>query len=388
MLRFTVKHMSVRMGKNILIALSIVVTLMVSLLSFNISNQVKDGVVGTYKYYDTIVGATGSQTQLVLNTMFYTDKAPGLIPYEIYENLIDDTRVSVAIPFAEGDNYNNARIIGTHSEYLNEYTLVEGRVFNEIFEVVLGYNIARNKGLGLGDTFYSVHGLTSDINSHEHKTEDKRYTVVGILAKTNTSADNVIFTDIESVWETHETEVHDDEEHMITAVLLKCVSFNAQNSISMEYNKLSGIQAVNPSEVMRELLSSIDLTKNIVYVLCGIILVMNLFIISVITMLYMYDVKKDIIMLRLIGVSKGKIESIVYLQTLIISVVSSLLGFSLSRVLIRVAGSITASRGIVLNTYRLYSAEFIILVAVILITFLPVILSVKNTLKGALVDES
>ena len=138
MLKFALKHMSIRLGKNILIGVSIIITLIVSLLSFNIANQVKDGIINSYKYYDTIIGPSGSQTQLVLNTLFYTDKSLGIIPYSVYERLSADNRINTIIPFAEGDNFNNSKIIGTDVRYLEEFNIKEGKAFDAPHQAVLG----------------------------------------------------------------------------------------------------------------------------------------------------------------------------------------------------------------------------------------------------------
>jgi len=388
--------MVIRLGKHILTAVSLIITLIVSLLAYNISNQVKDGIVGSYKYYDTILGPSGSQTQLVLNTLFYTDKPLGLIGYDEYEKIAGDSRVAVAIPFAEGDNYNNARIIGTEAKYLDEFTISQGAAFDGEYEAVIGFNIAKSKGLKLGDTFYSVHGLTTDVNSHSHTGENEQYTVAGILAKTNTATDNVIFTDINSVWESHGLghDDHDDDdcddehgEKGVTAVLIRCTSLSAQMSLAGEYNKTAGMQAVNPSVVMRALMNNVDVTKNIVYVLCAVILTMNLFIISVITMLNMYDVKKDVELLRLIGVSKGRIEAVVYVQNLIMLCVSILFGLGISRFLMAVVDTVTRSMGIVLDTAKFYGLEAAIASGIVLTAFLPVFIAVKKIFAGRIIDE-
>ena len=392
MINFAMKHMAIRAGKNILIAISVVITLTVSLLAYNIANQVKDGIVNSYKYYDTIIGPAGSPTQLVLNTLFYTDKPLGIIPYDTYEKLLDDSRIAVAIPFAEGDNYNNAHIIGTTAKYLDEFKITQGEAFSSAYQAVIGYNTAKSKNMKIGDTFYSVHGLTTDINSHSHTGENEEYTVVGILAKTNTATDNVIFTDIESVWDTH-GEVHDDDddddhEQGITAILVKCKNFSIQAAVSDEYNQIAGMQAINPSTVMRELMNNVDLSKNIVYVLCTVILVMNLFIISVITMVNMYDIKKEIILLRLIGVSKARIEAIVYMQSFVNSIVSVIAGFIVSRLLMKIIGGITQTMGIVLNTNRFYTFELLIIAVVIVMIFMPIIISVKKIFMERIVNEN
>ena len=394
MLKFSLKHMRIRLGKHILTALSLVITLIVSLLAYNISNQVREGIVGSYKYYDTIVGPSGSQTQLVLNTLFYTDKPLGLIDYDEYEQIANDSRVAVAIPFAEGDNYANARIIGTDARYLDEFAMSQGRAFDGEYQAVIGYNTARSKQLKLGDTFYSVHGLTSDINSHTHEGENQIYTVVGILSKTNTATDNVIFTDIGSVWSSHglghdddDEDEHDRGEGGVTAILIKCTSLSAQMSIAGEYNKTAGMQAVNPSAVMRELMNNVDTTTNIVYILCVIILIMNLFVISVITMLNMYDVKKDIELLRLIGVSKGRIETVVYLQNAIVLCASIITGLGLSKLFMSMIGTFAQSMGIVLDAVRFYGLEFAIAGVIAATAFLPVFIAVKRVFAGRIVDE-
>jgi len=490
MLKFSFKHMLIRLGKYLLIAASIIITLTVSLLAYNIANQVKDGIVSSYKYFDTVVGPSGSQTQLVLNTLFYTDKPLGLIDYDQYEEIRKDRRVALAIPFAAGDNYNNARIIGTIPEYLSEFSISSGKAFEADYQAVIGCNTAKNNGLAVGDHFFSVHGLTTEAHSHSHSDEKQQYTVVGVLARTNTATDNVVFTSISTVWKTH-GEAHDDEgagdipsdensgeheheanlndenssdleheanlvdeysgeheheanrndensgdheheanlndenssglkheanlndessgdhEHEanlndeqpgsdsshgaghggVTSILIKCTSFQTQMSFAGEYNNTPGLQAVNPSEVMRELINNVDMTRNIVYVLCGIILIMNLFIISIITMLNMYDVKKDIILLRLIGVLKGRIKAIVYIQNLIVAVISSLIGLLLSRILMNVIGVITQNMGIVLDTGKFYDLELLIIALVLVMTFLPIIIAINRIFAGKIIDE-
>ena len=398
MLRFALKHMAIRLGKNVLIALSIIITLTVSLLAYNIANQVKDGIIGTYKYYDTIIGPSGSQTQLVLNTMFFTDRPLGTIPYEKVTDLSKDQRVAVAIPFAMGDNYNGARIVGTDAALLDGYHLSKGKPFSEPFEAVIGFDTAKKNKLNIGDTFYSVHGLADSANSHHHDDDDQAFIVAGILSKTNTAADHVIFTDIRSVWLVHDHEDeheddhdetdHDEQEYGdVTAILLRCSSLSAQMALSQEVNDTAGLQAVNPSMVMRDLLNNVDLAKNIVYILCVVILMMNFFIICVITMLNMTDIRKDITLFRLIGVSKGRIELIITIQTALIVFTSVLAGFAASRLLMPVIEIVTRSMGVVLNAGKFYPLEISIMGVVMLMTWLPISFAVNAQLRKEINHE-
>jgi len=158
-------------------------------------------------------------------------------------------------------------------------------------------------------------------------------------------------------------------------------------SLANEYNQAAGIQAVNPSTVMRELMDNVDVTRNIVYVLCAVILIMNLFIVSVITMLNMYDTKKDIELFRLIGVSKGRIKAVIYIQNLIVLFASVIFGFALSRVSMIAVGSITEAMGIVLDTGKLYALEYGIAGVVAVTAFLPLYIAVQRVFAGRVIDE-
>src|SRR5690606_10850505 len=115
--------------------------------------------------------------------------------------------VDTAIPLAYGDNYMGYKIVGTTEDYIHKFdgVLAEGKSNEKDFEVVIGANIASNLDLKIGDTFYGSHG---DVNAEVH--EDHPYTIVGILAPTGQLIDNIIVSNISSVWHIHEHE-HDEE---------------------------------------------------------------------------------------------------------------------------------------------------------------------------------
>ena len=73
MIRFAFKNMAVRRIKLMLMIISITISAAVALMAYNISCQVRDGIVNTAGYYDIIIGPAGSSTQLAMNTMFFTD---------------------------------------------------------------------------------------------------------------------------------------------------------------------------------------------------------------------------------------------------------------------------------------------------------------------------
>jgi len=189
-----------------------------------------DKLFGQSDYgFDVLIGAKGSPLQLTLNTIYHIDRSPGNIPYSLYEAMSTKYRAEVrrAIPFAVGDSYKNHRIVGTSPRMFGgtedgsgfdpknafefrkdrKYALAEGKSFHPAkFEAVVGWDVSTKTGLKMGDTFQATHGTPSPdaINVDIH---DEQWTVVGVLERTNTASDRVIYIPILTFYTIAE---HDD----------------------------------------------------------------------------------------------------------------------------------------------------------------------------------
>jgi len=408
MLKFALKNMLVRRARMVLVTLSIVLSASVALLSFNISQQVSEGIISTAGYYDLIIGPAGSSTQLAMNTMFFTDEPLGTISYDYVEELRSSGLTNAVVPFTMGDSYNGAKIVGTSADYLEGKKLKSGEMFSEAFEAVVGSAVAERYGLKIGDSLVTSHGLTGTGHAHE----GNPLTVVGVLAKTGTAYDNVIFTACETVWAVHghgeeETHAQAEEEHAeadpsadtlmshgvansagtsshdeaeadhdhhsgdVCAILVKSKSFNDYYKLMEAYGANASLLCINPSTVLREVLEQVDLSTQIVYILCAIILLMNIVVISVITLLNMYDAQKEIALMRLIGISMRKIGQLYLIQNGIIGLISTALALLLSHACLGLMGSFVASMGIVLNATAIYPLEWAIMALVFILSVLP-----------------
>ncbi len=397
MFKFAFKNMLVKRVKIALIIFSIVLSASVGILAYNVSAQVEDGIYNTSAYYDTIIGPAGSDTDLAMTTMFFTGSVTETISYENYEKLQGDMRINVAVPFAMGDAYNGSKIIGTSAPFLDGKDLKKGEMFEERFEAVVGFEVAKANGLEIGDTLITSHGISGTGHNHE----SSPLTVVGILEKTNTAYDNVVFTQVETIWAIHDhggeedhTEgehehehEHEEEHGDICAVLIKCKLPNDVSQLQAEFKADSDLLVITPMEVMREVLANIDTSVYIVYVLCVIILIMNLCIISVITLLNMYDSRKEISLMRLIGIGMNKINLLYIIQNGIIGFVSTLVAFGVSRLCLLAARSYVSSMGIVLDVGRVYPLELVIMVVVFIISVLPTVICTLNMSKKDGVSE-
>ena len=386
MFKFAFKNMAIKKAKIILVVISIVISACVGLLAYNVAQQVDSGFKTTAGYYDIIIGPSGSSTQLAMNTMFFTEKPLGTISYEYVENLEKDMRVNKVVPFTMGDSYNAAKIVGTTADFLDGKDIKDGTMFTEKFQCVIGAAVAEKYSLTVGSQLITSHGLTGEGHAHE----SNPLAVVGILKETKTAYDNVIFTPIETVWATHNHSEENHGEHEeknhehhgdVCAILVKSKSFNAYSQLSAEYGENSKLLVINPSEVLREVLENVDMSTTIVYILCIIILIMNIFIISVITLLNMYDSKKEIALMRLIGIGMNKINLVYIIQNGIIGLISTILAFAASRLCLVLMGGYVSSMGIVLDTAKIYPVELMIMAVVFVISVLPTVICTVNMSK-------
>ena len=403
MLKFSIKNLLTRKAKFLMTTVAIIISTLIIMFTFNVAGQINDGIISTASYYDIVVGTNGSSTDLVMSTMFFTGTATSTVSSNVYEELKNNKDVKEVVPFATGDNYKGSLIVGTENVFLANKPLRNGEYFEEAFEIVLGYNVANENGLKIGDSVIGSHGISE--NSHSH--ESTPYKVVGILEKTHTAYDNTLFTKTESVWKTHENheyeddeqilesesiehsdhDEHEEHEHEYTAILVKTNNPSSALNLISELNQKGGVLAVNPSTVLRDLLNNIDLVKNIVYILCAVIGVMSFVIIYMITLMMMQDVKKDVLLMRLLGLQRKNISGIIFIQNIIVSVIGVSVAFIFTRLALLLTNNITASVGIVMNYSRIYSEEYLIMIAVIIISLIPTFVSLLKMFERSLEDE-
>ena len=86
--------MAIKKVQILLVVLSIVISAGIGVLAYNVASQVDDGITENAGYYSVIIGPAGSQTQLAMNTMYFTDSPVGTIPYSVVSSLLPSTSVS------------------------------------------------------------------------------------------------------------------------------------------------------------------------------------------------------------------------------------------------------------------------------------------------------
>jgi putative ABC transport system permease protein len=307
-----------------LLALGIAVITILLLFNNQLRQKIKENTSGI----DLVIGAKGSPLQLILCNIFHVDFPTGNIKLNEAERFAKHRLVKKAIPLALGDSYKNIRIIGTNKEYTTLYgaELAQGDWWKNDLEVVAGATAAKTIGLKIGDTFASAHGLSVDGQPHDNAL----YIVKGILKKKGNVTDNLLFTNIASVWKVHE--VHEKpgyEEHIsdsvadpsplissvtrgdstkeITSLLIQYRNPIAAIQLPRIVNSQTNMQAASPAFETARLFSilgvGVDLLMGFAYVL---ILISAL---SIFIALYnsLKERQYDLAIMRSMGASRSKL---------------------------------------------------------------------------------
>ncbi|SIR08432.1 putative ABC transport system permease protein [Rhizobium sp. RU35A] len=163
--------------------------------------------------FDLVVGAAGSETQLVLSSVFLQPSPLPLMPGAVLAKLAADPRVAWAAPVGFGDSFMGYPIIGTTTALVKGTTagFAEGGLFVHEGEAIVGAAVH----LPLGAEIKPMHG-TAETGGETHT--EIAYRVVGRVKPTGTPWDRAILVPVQAVWHIHglghdDHGDHDDDHH-------------------------------------------------------------------------------------------------------------------------------------------------------------------------------
>ncbi|MBX3745815.1 MAG: ABC transporter permease [Verrucomicrobiae bacterium] len=324
-----------------------------------VKEQAQNAFTGVNSGFDAVLGARGSQLQLVLNTLFHIEESPGNIPMTDYEQIRSHGAVQTAIPIALGDNYLGYRIVGTITNLFTEVELSEGRrhrlargrLFDpELREAVVGSFAAQRLGWKPGDTFQPYHGLIFNPNDQHAET----YVVVGILEPSNTPADRVIWIPLQGVqlMAGHDPRAAND----ISGVLIKFrdTSPLTARNLDLMYNRQGNrlTFAWPIARIVAQLFNRIAWVDRVLALVAYLVALVATG--SILVSIYnsMSERRRDIAILRALGARRRTIFSAIVLEAAAIAALGMALAFIVyGAILATVAAIVRAQVGVVLDPW-------------------------------------
>ncbi len=184
------------------IALSVALFLGVEKVRTGAKASFADTISGT----DLIVGARSGSVQLLLYSVFRIGNATNNVTWESYQDIAARPDVEWIVPISLGDSHRQFRVMGTSSAFFEHYKYRQGRslavadgvLMDDLFDTVIGADVAATLGYSVDDPIVVAHGLASFT---EHK--DQPFRVSGILEKTGTPVDRTVIVSMEAIEAIH-----------------------------------------------------------------------------------------------------------------------------------------------------------------------------------------
>lgn len=310
--------------------------------------------------FDLIVGAPGSQIDLLMRVVFLQRGSVELLSGEAERKLLSETRAEFVAPIGFGDNYKGHPVVGTVPQFvlhLSGNQLAEGRNFETLAEAVIGYN----SDLKVGETFHAAHGAVEAEGDHDH---DQPVTVVGRLAPTGTPWDRAVLTPIELTWLTHDLgSGHGDAQvdrvgppfdlasvPGIPAAVVKPASVAAAYGLRSEYRTTEST-AFFPAEVLVQLYGLIG---DVRLVMSGLAIATQVLLVAAILagiLMLMRLYRQRFAVLRALGASRTYVLAVAWTFSFALIALGSLVGLGVAAALVgTVSGMFSAASGIAMTT--------------------------------------
>jgi putative ABC transport system permease protein len=255
------------------IAVSITLLLGVEKVRTGARQSFADTISGT----DLIVGARSGSLNLLLYAVFRIGNATNNVTWASYKDIAARPEVAWAVPLSLGDSHHQFRVLGTTPDYFKHYryrrtqslAFGSGKAFSDLFDAVIGADVATVLGYRVGDPIVISHGLGA-VSFVAH--DDKPFRVSGILEKTGTPVDRTVHVSLEAIEAIHvdwqsgaripgqsvsadEVRKMNLEPKAVTAALVglksKLATFRLQRAIN-EYRE-EPLSAILPGAALQEL---------------------------------------------------------------------------------------------------------------------------------------
>ncbi len=336
------------------IALSVVLLLGVERLRTDARASFTDTLSGT----DLIVGARGSAVNLLLYSVFRIGDATNNVSWRSYLALAARPEVAWTVPLSLGDSHRGFRVLGTEVSYFEHYRhaggtplrFAAGAVFDDVFDAVLGADVARRYGYTVGDTLTLAHGA-GKASFAEHA--DKPFVVRGILAPTGTPVDRTVHVGLRGIEAIHadwfaggpvpglrlsaaEVRARALTPKSVTAVMVglksKTQLFNVQRAIN-EFSD-EPLMAILPALTTQQLWDLLAVGEHVLLGVAALVVVCGLLAMMTALMTGLNERRREMAILRALGARYVQIFGLVLGEALLLTVAGIGLGLLLLQALL------------------------------------------------------
>ena len=329
-------------------------------LRHDIRNSFSQSVSGV----DLIVGARSSPVQLMLFSVFHIGSVPQAMSMDSVRALSQHRSVSWVVPLSLGDSHRGFPVLGTtpayfqHFKYGDKQALVlrQGGVFADtldgLYEAVIGAEVARKMGYGLGQSITLSHGM----HDHDHGDEshddhaDKPFKVVGILAPTGTPVDRTVHVSLQALEAIHldwvagtplpggqipadQARKFNLEPEEVTAALVglktRAAVFNVQRFVN--FYEPEALMGVMPGVALGELWSVLGVGENALLAVSALVALVSVVSLVAVVLAGLNERRRELAVLRAVGAGPRHVLGLLTLEGLWVTCAGVLFGVLLAQ---------------------------------------------------------
>jgi putative ABC transport system permease protein len=289
---------------------------------------------------DLIVGARSSPVQLMLFSVFHIGSVPQSMSMDSVRTVAEHRSVSWVVPLSLGDSHRGFPVLGTtpaffeHFAYGDKQPLVlqRGKAFADtldgLYEAVIGAEVARKMGYGLGQRITLGHGMHDHGHDHDHdhgeghadEHADKPFTVVGILAPTGTPVDRSVQVSLKALEAIHldwvagtsmpggqipadQARKFNLEPEEVTAALVglksRAAVFNVQRFVNFYQDE--ALMGVMPGVALGELWSVLGVGENALLAVSALVALVSVVSLMAVVLAGLNERRRELAVLRAVG---------------------------------------------------------------------------------------
>ena len=357
MIGIALKSLRSRWPTALLAVLAIAMSVALILTVEKIRRDARSSFTQTVSGTDLIIGARSGAVQLLLYSVFRIGNATNNISWESVEDIGDRDAIDWIIPISLGDSHRGFRVLGTNHDYFEHYrygkkqalSIAEGKRFEDVFDAVLGSEVAATLNYKLGDSIVVAHG-TGNVALVEH--DKQPFQVSGILAPTGTPVDRAIHVSLEGIEAMHidwrngaavkgegtDADTIRTMELQPTAVTALLVGLKSRVTVFREQRAINTYRAepllaILPGVALQELWSLVSVAEMALLIVSIIVVIAGLVNLMSVLLAGLNERRREMAILRSVGARPAHVFRLLCIESFLLTIGGIIAGLILHYVL-------------------------------------------------------
>ena len=392
LIRLAGKSLGNRKGTALLVVLSMALSVTLLLGVERLRHQVRDSFASTVSGVDLIVGARSGPLNLLLYSVFRIGEPTANVRWKSVEQIAAHPHVDWVVPLSLGDSHRGFPVLGTTADYFEHYRyardrhleLAQGEVFDDLFDAVIGANVAKQLGYQLGQEIALAHGV-GKVSLVDHA--DKPFRVVGILQATGTPVDNTVHVSLQGIEAIHadwlagaplpgmqltaeQVRQRDLSPRSVTALMVglksRAAVFHVQRTINTSIDE--PLLAIIPGVALQQLWQMMALAENTLGLVAWMVVLVAIVVMLTALLAALNERRREMAILRAVGARPWQVFALIIGESLLLTLSGVAAGVLLLQLASALAAPWLAARlGLTLTLWVPVAKEFM-LVAIVALT--------------------